>query len=152
MRSGLLWLAPLTTAALIGAVYALSSGDSLTASSDPELSRSTVLQSRACRQQPPHINGDVQDIRTFDIPAGNLPDTILCLGRQAAISILYSSLDHAQTPAIKGQMSTLDAARILLDATDLEPFPTRANDKFLTLIPKLRQNAARNALASPGRP
>jgi hypothetical protein len=152
MRSGLLWLALPTTAALIGVVYALSSGDSPTASSDPELARSTVLQSPACRHQPSLINGHVQDIRTFDIPAGHLPDTLLCLGRQAAIRILYSGLNHARTPAIKGQMTTLDAARILLDTTDLEPFTTHANDKFLTLIPRLQQTAGRNALVSPGRP
>src|ERR671921_499915 len=62
---------------------------------------------------------EAQQLRLLDIPAGNLQQAVIALGRQARISIAMTdtSLARIQVPRVRGRMTVEQALRRLLAGT-----------------------------------
>jgi hypothetical protein len=74
------------------------------------------------------LNGTVNDVVDFNIPAGTTPQSAFILSEQGNVSVAFADDGSANvphtTPEVKGRMCVLCAANKLLEGTDLQVMPT----------------------------
>jgi hypothetical protein len=77
------------------------------------------LRLRPCAQR---IHGRFDDVRDYNIPSGETPQSLLCLSRESGVGITWGDGATAswQTPTVSGHMSARDAVDKLLVNTGLE--------------------------------
>ncbi len=74
------------------------------------------------------------DLHTFDIPAGEVGQTIPCFNTESGLAESWGGGEdgediYKRTAAVKGRMSSLEALTRMLAPTDLEIVPPMTNDK-----------------------
>jgi hypothetical protein len=83
--------------------------------------------------------GHIEDVRDFDIPAGQLPESLFCFDAQSGLASGWGGHlpNRSHTAAVKGRMRAIDAIVMLVANTDLEVVPPTENGSVVSL--RLRQ-------------
>lgn len=89
------------------------------------LSMGAALAAQALAPSAAHAQGRAA-AQTFDLPAGNLADALVALGRQAQVQILFSpdSVAGLRAPAVSGSMTPQAALDRLLARSGLVAVPS----------------------------